>query len=149
MKREKGFTLVELMVVVAIVAILAAVATPAYMNYKNRAIQSEAVEALLRAKMDQESYWSENNRYSDTIRRLASFGPSANANTISTPSKYIISMDQTYTGTNQFRVKAQKKIYSYASTDVVTLTVSAATPNASPVVANESALKFSLFKLIF
>ena len=149
MKRENGFTLVELMVTMAIVAIMASVATPAYMNYKNRSIQSEAVEALLRAKMDQESFWAENNRYSGTIRRLASFGPSANVNSILTPSKYTISVDQAATGTNKFKITAQKKIYSYASTDVVTLTVTAGTPNANPVVQNESALKFSLFKMIF
>ena len=74
MNGKPGFTLVELMVVVAIVAILAAVATPAYINHQNRARQTEAVEALLRARMDQESYWAENNRYASTIGCLYSFG---------------------------------------------------------------------------
>ena len=45
MKRQSGFTLIELMIVVAIVAILAAIALPAYQTYTKKAKFTEVVSA--------------------------------------------------------------------------------------------------------
>lgn len=45
MKKQTGFTLIELMIVVAIVAILAAIALPAYKTYTNKAKFSEVIAA--------------------------------------------------------------------------------------------------------
>jgi len=70
MKNEKGFTLIELMIVIAIIGILAAVAIPSYQNYTKRAKASEAKVMLDAIRTHQESFRAENNRYSKTLTKV-------------------------------------------------------------------------------
>lgn len=55
---QKGFTLIELMIVIAIVGILAAIALPAYQDYTVRAKMSEPLAALAEAKTTIAEYYS-------------------------------------------------------------------------------------------
>ena len=60
-KAQGGFTLIELMIVIAIVGILAAIALPAYQDYTVRAKMSEPLAALAEAKTTVSEYYVANN----------------------------------------------------------------------------------------
>lgn len=59
----KGFTLIELMIVVVVIAVLAAIAIPAYQNYVERARRADAKSALLAIQLAQEKYRANNPSY--------------------------------------------------------------------------------------
>ncbi len=62
-KVQQGFTLIELMIVVAIVGILAAIALPAYQDYTARAQASEALKATGGLQADIAVAYSEDNAF--------------------------------------------------------------------------------------
>ncbi|MFC1714037.1 prepilin-type N-terminal cleavage/methylation domain-containing protein [Candidatus Poribacteria bacterium] len=62
-KTESGFSLVELMIVVAIIAILAAIAIPAFMRFAMKSKTAEATGNLVAIRTCQESYRAENDVY--------------------------------------------------------------------------------------
>lgn len=60
---QKGFTLIELMIVVAIIGILAAIAIPNFLNYQLKSKTAEAKTNLGGVKTALESYRAENDTY--------------------------------------------------------------------------------------
>ncbi|MDE2310583.1 MAG: prepilin-type N-terminal cleavage/methylation domain-containing protein [Betaproteobacteria bacterium] len=67
MKRAKGFSLVELMVVVVVIGILAAVAVPAYNDYVTRGKLVEATSALSDMRIKMEQSFQDNRNYTSYV----------------------------------------------------------------------------------
>lgn len=69
-KHARGFTLIELMIVVVIAAILIAFAVPGYSGYVKRANRSDATMSLLRISTAQERHYLQNGRYTNSLDTL-------------------------------------------------------------------------------
>lgn len=68
--RQKGYTLVELMVVVIIVAILGMIGVPSYRAYMIRSQRTEAKDALVRLASNQEKFYLQNMTYTADLNEL-------------------------------------------------------------------------------
>ncbi|EJD6059333.1 type IV pilin protein [Acinetobacter baumannii] len=63
MKKYEGFTLIELMIVVAIIAILAAIAYPSYTQYKIRTNRADVQSEMMQTAQRLQSYYVINHNY--------------------------------------------------------------------------------------
>jgi type IV pilus assembly protein PilA len=69
-KTERGFTLIELMIVVAIIGILAAVAIPKFLDYMKKGKRSEAELNLNAINKAADSEYAENTSYPQAVQAL-------------------------------------------------------------------------------
>jgi type IV pilus assembly protein PilE len=69
-KHMRGFTLIELMIVVVVVAILATLSYPSYREFAARAKRNEAKAALLQIATNQERAYLQNNTFTQDLQTL-------------------------------------------------------------------------------
>jgi type IV pilus assembly protein PilE len=95
MKFAKGFTLIEIMIVVALISILASIAIPAYGDYVTRGKLVDATAQLSDARIKLEQYYQDNRNYGSSASACGVAVPSY-------PSKYFtFTCDWGPGGTNQ------------------------------------------------
>ena len=126
MKINRGFTLVELMIVVAIVAILAAIGYPSYQNSVQKSRRADGRAALQEAAARQERMYTESNTYSSDVSKLVT-----NSDGTSSPEGYYtisvnLSCSRTVSNTTYyscFALTATATGAQVSDTDCATLTL--------------------------
>ena len=104
LKKMRGVTLVELMIVIAVIALLAAIAIPSYRRYLIRSQRSEAKIALMALQTAEEKYYLQNNAYTNNITAATNAGGLGLSTTTET-GKYTLNIStfpadgQSYTAT--------------------------------------------------
>lgn len=115
MKKHRGFTLLELMIVVAIVAILAAVALGAYTKQVRKSRRAEAKQALADFALREEKFRSNSATYTTTVATLlnGSTAPTLvyySALVLATPSGTCSDGSTAASAGNSFQITATAKL---------------------------------------
>jgi type IV pilus assembly protein PilA len=93
--RQRGFTLIEILLVVAIIALLAVIAIPQFISYRSQAIDTQLKSDLRNAAVAIEGYFAKHSVYPSSISEIQGYGFQATDGVtltlvVVTPSTYTI-----------------------------------------------------------
>lgn len=88
-RKTQGFSLIELLIVIAIIGIIAAIALPSYTSYMTKTRRVDATSFLIEAAGEQFRFFSEYNRFGTTMAEL---GYGNGATEISDEGHYVVSI---------------------------------------------------------
>ncbi len=110
MKKNAGFTLIELMIVVAIIGIISAIAYPSYDSYMKKSRRADAKTAMTQMADRQERFYLQNNSYTTNTVNVGGTGTDDNF--------YVLSIDSA--DVNGFALTATAAAGSPQATDNTT-----------------------------
>jgi type IV pilus assembly protein PilA len=80
-ENEEGFTLIELLVVIIIIGILAAIAIPVFLNQRQKGYDAGVKSDLRNAATAEETYLTDNGKYTNAVADLSADGFKASTDT--------------------------------------------------------------------
>ncbi|MBU6460626.1 MAG: prepilin-type N-terminal cleavage/methylation domain-containing protein [Proteobacteria bacterium] len=124
-KVQQGFTLIELMIVVAIIGILAAIAIPSYQNYVKKAKFTEVVQSIQPIKLEVESCIQQQGLAGGAAVTGCAAGSNGIPSTVTATSKYLASVALDTSGNGVITATATTAVDSTSPTITLTPSITA------------------------